>query len=517
MIKMRQAIYGFLSCSSILVMFYSCRNYHRNQSHKNVPVSSIRKGEQLAAKYCQSCHLLPEPSQLNAKSWEEGVLPNMGPYLGIFAYDFKVYPSARKDPNLQPGFYPSRPVLSAVEWQHILDYYSATAPDSLPGQNREMPIRTGLPLFDVEIPISNSFDPTVSYIKIEKRRLLLHDLKSQKLWVYDSSLAVVDSLNSKGSIVDIDFQEDKLLACDIGELNPNNGRFGKLAYVHFDASGKLEQDISVIIKDLARPVQITEADLDVDGKMDLVVCEFGFLNGSLSWFQNMGNGKFQRHVLQPLAGATKVYVQDENKDGLPDLWVLFAQGREGVFLYTNKGKGQFREDEVLRFPPLNGSSFFELVDCDKDGFKDIVYTCGDNADYSKVLKPYHGVYIFLNDGNNRFKQRFFYPINGCYKALARDYDGDGDLDIATISFFADYAHQPEEGFVYFENKGNFKYTPSTFPESKLGRWLTMDAGDLDGNGTIDLVLGNYSGGPQLMTPSSDWKKGPFFILLKSKY
>ncbi len=52
-----------------------------------------------------------------------------------------------------------------------------------------------------------------------------------------------------------------------------------------------------------------------------------------------------------------------------------------------------------------------------------------------------------------FNQKYFFPINGCYKAMARDFDGDGDLDIATISFFADYEHQPEEGFVYLENKG----------------------------------------------------------------
>ena len=114
-----------------------------------------------------------------------------------------------------------------------------------------------------------------------------------------------------------------------------------------------------------------------------------------------------------------------------------------------------------------------------------------------------------------FKQEFFYPINGCYKAIARDYDGDGDLDIATISFFADYAHQPEEGFVYFKNTGNFNFMPYTLPEGKLGRWLTMDAGDIDGDGKIDLVLGNFSIGPVMNKSAVDWKKSPSFILLKN--
>ena len=141
--------------------------------------------------------------------------------------------------------------------------------------------------------------------------------------------------------------------------------------------------------------------------------------------------------------------------------------------------------------------------------------CGDNADYSVVLKPYHGVYIFLNDGKNGFEQQYFFPINGCYKAVARDFDGDGDLDLATISFFADYATQPEEGFVYLENKGDLQFTPYTVPEAASGRWLTMDAGDVDGDGRIDLVLGNFSMGPTLRRPKADWAKAPPFLFLKN--
>jgi hypothetical protein len=518
MIKLRQTIIVLLSFFFLLIMFYSCKNYHRNQSHKDVPLSSIRKGELLAAKHCQSCHLLPEPFQLDAKSWEEGVLPNMGPRLGIFAYDFKIYPSGKKDSNLARDFYPSQPLLSTIEWQHILDYYTATAPDSLPGQDRKEPIKTGLSLFEVQMSSTVPLAPVVSYIGIDaqKHQLLLHDMRSQKLWMYDSTFTARDFLDFQGAVVDINIMKDKLLTCDIGELNPNNGKFGKAQYVHYNESGKMKQDTTLMLRDLERPVQVTEADLNADGKMDYTVCEFGFMTGSLSWFQNLGNGAFQRHVLRPLPGAVKLYVQDHNNDALPDLWVLFAQGEEGIFLFTNKGNGQFSAEEVLRFPPVNGSSFFELVDYNKDGFSDIIYTCGDNADYSKVLKPYHGVYLFMNDGKNNFEQKFFYPINGCYKALGRDFDMDGDLDIATISFFADYLHQPEEGFVYLENKGNFNYTPYTFPESKLGRWLTMDAGDLNRDGRIDLVLGNFAGGPVLRKPSTDWKKGPLFIVLINK-
>ena len=152
----------------------------------------------------------------------------------------------------------------------------------------------------------------------------------------------------------------------------------------------------------------------------------------------------------------------------------------------------------------------------------MIYTCGENADYSIILKPYHGVYIFLNDGKNNFKQQYFYPINGCYKAIAKDFDGDGDLDIASIAFFADYVHQPEEGFVYLKNdsklpagKEGFTFQPYSLAAAKMGRWLTMDAGDWDGDGKIDLILGNFSIAPAMIKSSVDWTKQPPFLFLKN--
>ncbi|HMH31797.1 MAG TPA: VCBS repeat-containing protein, partial [Puia sp.] len=125
------------------------------------------------------------------------------------------------------------------------------------------------------------------------------------------------------------------------------------------------------------------------------------------------------------------------------------------------------------------------------------------------------VYIFLNDGQQHFTQRYFYPIHGCYKVMARDFDGDGDLDIAAISFFADYGRYPQEGFIYLENKGNWNFEPFSLPETESGRWLTMDAGDLDGDGKPDIILGNFSVGPTRLKSKQDWKKGPPFLLLKN--
>ncbi len=471
----------------------------------------------MSIKYCQSCHQLPDPSLLDTKSWEKGVLPNMGPRLGIFRYGFETYPSDRRDRDLDSNFYPSQPLLRLDEWQNIIDYYTATSPDSLPKQDRKRPVQSHLPLFTVQFPRFTYQNPTTSFVKINTgdslHPLVIGDVFKQYIYFFNRQLEIKDSVRCSGPVVDINFGHDKMLACNIGVLNPNNGKFGKGQFININSQGRLQEDTTALFDSLRRPVQLTAADLNNDGKEDYVVCEFGNLIGALSWMENVGNNKFIRHVLRAAPGAIKAYINDYNHDGAPDLWVLFAQGEEGIFLFTNKGHGNFESKQLLRFPPVYGSSYFELADFNHDGYPDIVYTCGDNADFSPVLKPYHGAYIFLNDKSNHFKQKYFFPINGCYKAIARDYDGDGDLDIATISFFPDYAQQPGENFIYLENKGGFNFQPYTFPEAKADRWLTMDAGDIDGDGKIDIILGNFSLGRVVIKSNPD--KGlilPFVVL-----
>ena len=55
----------------------------------------------------------------------------------------------------------------------------------------------------------------------------------------------------------------------------------------------------------------------------------------------------------------------------------------------------------MRFLPTNGSTHFQLLDFNGDDKKDILYSNGDNGDYPPILKPYHGIHLFLNKNEHQ--------------------------------------------------------------------------------------------------------------------
>ncbi len=458
------------------------------------------EGEKLAQTYCASCHLFPEPNLLDKTTWKNNILPVMAQQLGLQIVNGEAYPDIQKGAD---GKFESVASITPEEWTKIVAFYDKNAPEKLPSQGRE-PISTITNLFSVKpIAIPQSSFPSLTYIKIDSANQQIYAASDSMLSIFDKNTATILAQKVKQTIVDIDFGNTLQKTgsrigyfTNIGILNPNDLAKGSLHNFDFDGKNNFK-DTGTLLENLTRPVQSISVDLDKDGLADQLVCGYGNKNGRLTWNKNLGNNKFQEQVIRPFPGAIKAYIDDVNKDGLPDIWVLFAQAQEGIFLFTNKGKNaegitQFDTKEILRFSPLSGSSFFELVDLNKDGHKDILYTSGDNADYTThVLKPYHGVYGYLNDGQNNYKQAFFYPINGCFKAMARDFDKDGDLDIATIAYFPDFKNQPKEGFVYLENKGKFAFSATSINEVNAGNWLVMDTADLDADGDEDIVLGNF--------------------------
>jgi hypothetical protein len=248
---------------------------------------------------------------------------------------------------------------------------------------------------------------------------------------------------------------------------------------------------TAVLKDsLHRPVHTPYSDLDCNGTEEVVISEFGDLTGKLTLLEKDNYGFYKNRSLLNIPGTLRVIARDMDKDGKKDLVVLSAQGDEAVYILYQEGNLNFKVKKVLQFSPVFGSSWFELVDYNGDGFDDIITVNGDNADESYITKPYHGMRIHLNDGKNNFKETYFHPLNGATRLITRDFDQDGDLDMALLSTFPDYSQHPEYNFVYLENLDckNNTFRQEHLADTSMGRWFLMDAADMDGDGDEDLVL-----------------------------
>ena len=455
----------------VVLVCISCNNSEGLFADKN-----LKEGSTLSKKYCASCHQFPEPWQLDKNTWAQHVLPKMAPYVG-----FEFYAGSYMASDSGIG-------LGLQQWNNIWKYYVSQAPDSvLQADQKIADIAPETPLF-IEIGVkANIQSPSTTLVIVDpvKHRILFGDGMIGQVYIVSKDTLITDSLEAGIGVANLRIKDSTFWILSMGIMHPSDEKAGSLIIHSEERSAAIK-----LFDSLQRPVFGAYADLNNDQQEDIVLSEFGDRFGSFSWMENRGNNRYQKHMLRALPGSVKSIVYDFDRDGLKDIIVLMAQGDEGVFIYYNKGDGQFREQRVLTFPPSYGSNYFELADFNNDGYADIITSNGDNGDYPPVLKPYHGIRLFLNDGKNQFVEKLFLPVNGIGKVIARDFDMDGDLDLASIAYFADFKNRPSEAFIYWKNAGNFQFKPSTIQGVLEGRWITMDAGDYDGDGDADIVLGN---------------------------
>ena len=473
--KKRPLCFG-LTLLAAIIFILSCGNSNNK---------ALKEGEQLAHQYCASCHAFPEPDLLDKKTWEDNVLPVMAQFMKVDLY-YEPYNKSGPAGDVNAERSEPKDLFPYEKWKSIVAWYVANAPATpLPRKENMSRVGTELPLFDLQLVSGAVKHPLTTYIGYDTatRRSLFGDGLKGALFALAGDSPPEKLFDLPGGIADLHKTDGGWLALTMGLLQPSDQKIGKLLML---VPGKPAE---MVLDSLQRPVRFREADLDGDGRKDVVMSEFGFRYGALSWWQNNGKG-YTKHVLRALPGATDIEIRDLDKNGLPDIAVMMSQGDEGIFFYYNEGSGKFREERVLQFPPAYGSNYFELLDLNGDGSEDILTTNGDNGDASNILKAYHGIRLFLNDGKQHFTEKKFLPVYGVQKALARDFDGDGDLDLASIASFPDWLNHPEESFLYWENKGDWSFTRSSFEAARDGRWMTMDANDIDGDGDLDLLLGN---------------------------
>lgn len=382
--------------------------------------------------------------------------------------------------------------VSEEEWEKIVRYYRDLAPDTLPYQS--LPAQ---PQVDPTFFKTGPFVPRmqssaiITLLKTDPihERIFVGEAGSNRLRIFDWNRRLISSLTLGSPPTDLMVEGDRVLILESGILDPNDEARGRLAQYDFGGAASLRFN-RVLIDSLFRPVFVEVFDFDEDGVNEFLVCEYGNNRGRLALYRKDGS-QYVRQVLEPSPGAIRFEIRDMTRDGSPDIVALFAQADERIVLFENDGKGKFPERPriLARFPPVYGSMYFSMHDFNGDGNMDIVYVNGDNFDYSRVLKPYHGIRILENDGKNNFQERYFFPIYGAARAEAADFDKDGDFDIFTTSNFADFEKHPERGIIFLENTGRYQFRPYAFTIASGHEWNLTATGDLNKDGRLDVIIG----------------------------
>ena len=442
-------------------------------------------GERLARAYCSACHAFPEPQLLPREIWRAGVLPQMAPRVGVGTRS--LFEEASRNPHMLV----LRDTVSQEDWELIVGYYLEAAPDTLPPQTLPAVPQVDSTMFRTAalVPgIESSAIITLLHVDSAHDRIVVGEAGSNRLRIFDRDRRPIASRALNSPPTGVVIEAETVLVLESGILSPNDEPRGTLTRYDFAGADSLRSP-TILIDSLFRPVFIQEFDVDGDGLDEFVICEYGDNRGRLALYARDGS-RYARRVLDSQPGAIRVEIQDMTGDGAPDIVALFAQGDERIALFENDGRGRFekRPRILARFPPVYGSMHFSMHDFNGDGSMDIVYVNGDNFDFSRVLKPYHGVRILENDGRNTFHERFFFPVHGAARTEVADFDRDGDLDILTTSNFADAEH-PERGIMLLENGGRYHFRPFAFPIASGNQWNLTARADLNEDGRPDVIIG----------------------------
>jgi len=287
--------------------------------------------------------------------------------------------------------------------------------------------------------------------------------------------------------LDFDFDGDKdLMIGVLGMLFPNNDKIGSV--VILENNGLYEFTKHVIAEKIARVSDVRAGDLDGDGDMDLAVAQFGYDDGETRWIENLGNWKFENHILQNLSGPINVEILDIDKDKDLDIIALVSQEWEEIYCYVNDGKGSFQSR--LLFGSSNqdfGSSMLSVCDYDKDGDEDILYTNGDAFDYIPPQgRPWHGVNVLENKGDLIFEFRRLCYFTGATYMKPADIDNDGDIDFFAVATWNLWDRPESQSMIWLENIDNVQFTRHEITNNPT-HLLCCEPGDFNNDGLTDVI------------------------------
>lgn len=266
-------------------------------------------------------------------------------------------------------------------------------------------------------------------------------------------------------------------------------------YPNIGGAGLVKYDVPVICSSSSGGTNVRIADLDGDGKMDIIVACSG--SGVISCIRNTssGAGVFTfagKRDIYPLEGAPEVAIADFDGDGHPDIAATtYSSAQVKVFRnrMTTVPPGSFPANffggvavyDSFSVGSYNGAypaSIFG-ADFDKDGHIDLVTS--NNLDGTISILRNISV-----SGSLIFEPHVEFFVDGSpTEVQAADINGDGRPEIMVADYFAQamsvFANNTTTGTI---NAGSFTRFEIPTVDSSYG----LNVSDLDGDGKIDIVF-----------------------------
>ena len=282
-----------------------------------------------------------------------------------------------------------------------------------------------------------------------------------------------------------------------GDLDLVTGNTGQNRLYMNDGSGRFSDDTTNRMPiDSDSTFAIALGDIDGDGDLDVVcgnvTCPYWCYGEQNRLYINNGTGVFTDVTASqmPVALDYTVSLSLGDVDGDTDTDIVFGNAGQNR-LWLNAGNGTFTNAAVGQLPVDNDSTTATVLgDVDGDGDLDVV--CGNNCSQNR---------LYINSGTGSFADATASHMpTGSYCTTAAslgDVDGDGDLDLVMGNI---HTGGPSQTRLYANiGAGVFAdVTAATMPIDDAYT-TTVELGDMDGDGDLDIVLGNslvFGSGPQ---------------------
>ena len=234
----------------------------------------------------------------------------------------------------------------------------------------------------------------------------------------------------------------------------------------------------------SQPFGVTTADFDGVNGLDLAVVNNG--GNDVSVLLNNGNGTFTTTNYDVGQTPYEITTGDFNGDGKPDLATANYNGGadDGVSVLLNNGDGIFKPAIGYSLEGVPTPFGITAGDFGGDSKSDLAVTSLGSASVS----------VFISKASGGFNSPITYPTGSIsYAVTAGDLDGDGDLDLAT----ANYNGDADNGVSVLLNNGDGTFASAVNYDTDHYN-LEIEAGDLDGDGDLDLAVTSSDGGVSVL-------------------